>query len=208
MCAMDMLPNIVAHSLQVCRIAAYLAESLEKRGIMINHELVRASALLHDITKTRSLTTGETHAHTGAELVDKMGYPEVAYIISHHVILDENFVSDQPTEVEVVNYSDKRVLHDRIVSLRERMDYIIVRYAKNPGDRERIMASWLRVSDLEKKLFHFLPFSPEDLNIRLESNHVATAIDEYHAFCAGVLKDSMPAPIAFDEFPPKRVRSI
>ena len=190
MCEMGMLPNIVAHSLQVCRVAVFLVDHLEKHRTKLDRELVKTSALLHDITKTRSLITGELHALTGAELIDGMGYPEVAYIIGHHVILDDNSTSDRPTEVEVVNYADKRVLHDRVVSLQERMDYILVRYAKHPGDRERITQNWMRAIDLEKKLFDFLPFSPGDLNGMLGSDHLAAAIEEYHTFCVRPLNNA------------------
>ena len=186
---MGMLPNIVAHSLQVCRVAVFLVDHMEKHRMKLDRELVQTSALLHDITKTRSLITGELHAHTGAQLIDEMGYPEVAYIIGHHVILDDNSTSDRPTEVEVVNYSDKRVLHDRVVSLQERMDYILVKYAKHPGDRERIVQNWMRAIDLERKLFDFMPFSPGDLNSMLGLDHLAAAIEEYHTFCARPLNN-------------------
>ena len=207
MCEIGMLPNIVAHSFQVCRVAIFLVDHLEKHRIKLDRGLVQTSALLHDITKTRSLTTGEIHTLTGAELINEMGYPEVAYIIGHHVILDENSASDRPTEVEVVNYADKRVLHDRIVSLRERMDYILVKYAKHPGDRDRITQNWLRALELERKLFDFLPFSPGDLNNMFGSNHLAAAIDEYHTFCAQLPDNASHVPISFDEYPSIRVNS-
>ena len=102
MCEMGMLPNIVAHSFQVCRVAIFLVDHLEKHRTKLDRELVQTSALLHDITKTRSLITGEFHALTGAKFINEMGYPEVAYIIGHHVILEENSASDRPTEVEVL----------------------------------------------------------------------------------------------------------
>jgi uncharacterized protein len=189
MCEMAMLPNIVAHSLQVCRVAIFLVDHLEKHRTKLDRELVRTSALLHDITKTRSLVTGELHALTGADLIDELGYPEVAYIIGHHVILDDNSTSDRPTEVEVVNYADKRVLHDRVVSLQERMDYILIKYAKHPGDKERITQNWIRAMDLERKLFDSLPFFPGDLNSMIGSDQLATAIEEYQTFCAQPLNN-------------------
>ncbi|MBW2514195.1 MAG: HD domain-containing protein, partial [Deltaproteobacteria bacterium] len=49
---MGMMDHIVDHSEQVCRVAVCLAEYLSREGIDLNHELIRASALLHDITKT------------------------------------------------------------------------------------------------------------------------------------------------------------
>jgi putative nucleotidyltransferase with HDIG domain len=82
---MDMLENIVAHSLQVCRVSMFLTDRL---GLPeLNRELIRAAALLHDITKTRSFRTQEDHAETGARLIADLGYPEVAGIVGQHVRL-------------------------------------------------------------------------------------------------------------------------
>jgi putative nucleotidyltransferase with HDIG domain len=202
-----MLPNIVAHSLQVCLVASFLVDRLKRCGMKLDSDLVRASALLHDITKTRSLTTGEIHALTGAEFINEMGYPDVAYIIGHHVILDEAVASDEPAEVEIVNYADKRVLHDRIVSLRERMDYILVRYAKQPGDRERIAGNWLKAKDLEKKLFVYLPFSPDELDGQLGSDRLFEAKEDYHHFCARFVDQPFSVSNSFDESPSIGVNS-
>ena len=173
----------------------------------LDRDLVRASALLHDITKTRSLTTGEIHALTGAEFIDAMGYPDVAFIIGHHVILDEKFLSDTLAEVEIVNYADKRVLHDRVVSLQERLDYILVRYAKYQEDRDRIARNWLRAKELEKKLFNFLPFSPNDLDSLLRSDSLSAAIQDYHHFCSRFYHQPLSVSISFDEIPSIGVNS-
>jgi len=184
MCETGMLPNIVAHSLQVCRVATFLVDQLDACGMNLDRDLVQASSLLHDITKTHSLTSGENHSQTGAELIKRMGYPDVAYIIGHHVILDETVVSEDPMEVEIVNYADKRVLHDRVVSLQERMDYILERYAKHQINRELIARNWARAKRLEKKLFDFLPFFPDDLDSLLGSNSLSEAIKDYNYFCS------------------------
>ncbi|MCD6486780.1 MAG: HDIG domain-containing protein, partial [Syntrophobacterales bacterium] len=69
---MKMMNHIVLHSLQVCRIAMFLADSLEAD---LNPDLVQAAALLHDITKTRSIETHENHAQTGKQLLIRLDYP-------------------------------------------------------------------------------------------------------------------------------------
>jgi len=71
---MKMMDHIVLHSLQVCRVAMFLADSLEAD---LNMDLVQSAALLHDITKTRSIKTHEDHAQTGKQLVIRLGYTEV-----------------------------------------------------------------------------------------------------------------------------------
>ena len=108
-----MLDHIVIHSILVCRVATILVDNLKVRANDLNRNLVQASALLHDITKTKSFKTKENHAHTGNKLLSGLGYPEVGYIVGQHIRLDEYDVSETPTEVEIVIYADKRVVHDK-----------------------------------------------------------------------------------------------
>jgi len=161
---MKMLDHIVDHSFQVCRVATFLVEHLKSRQVCLNRNLIQAAALLHDITKTRSFKTQENHALTGGQFLSAEGYPEVGLIVGQHVRLDEYFASDVPTEAEIINYADKRVLHDKVVSLKERMDYIMEKYVKGPEYRRQHL--WLRKKseELEAKLFSFVRFTPEDLN--------------------------------------------
>ena len=159
---MGMLENIVAHSLQVCRVALFMTDRLALPGL--DRELIRAAALLHDITKTRSFKTREAHAETGALLLAGLGYPEVGRIVGQHVRLEAYFASAVPKEAEIVNYADKRVLHDRIAPLAERMGYILERYGQEPKWRESILRLWKKTEELEVRLFTGLSFAPDDLS--------------------------------------------
>ena len=165
---MNMLDHIVVHSFQVCRVATYLVDHMGPGSKNLSRNLVQAAALLHDITKTRSFTTRENHAQTGAQFLSDMGYPEVGHIIEQHVRLDSYAASDFPTEAEIVNYADKRVLHDRIVTLKERMNYILEKYAKGPEYRERLLWLWNKTEELELRLFSYVPFRPEELGRLLD----------------------------------------
>jgi len=164
---MGMMDHIVSHSRQVCRVALFLTGQLLERGLFLDRALVQAAALLHDITKTKSLQTGENHARTGAGLLEERGYPEVGKIIGEHVRLSSYAFPQAPGETEIINYADKRVLHERVTSLRERMEYILERYGRNPGDILRIRDTWEKTKTLEDRLFLFLPFYPDDLTERL-----------------------------------------
>ena len=158
-----MLAHIIDHSRQVCRVATFLTNQLRKADIFLGRELVAAAALLHDITKTRSFDTGEDHTRTGEELLIRLGYTEVGKIVGQHVALDTYFSSDIPDEAEIVNYADKRVLHDRIVSMDERMQYILEKYCKKPGYRRRLQRLWDVSREMEKRIFQHLSFLPEEL---------------------------------------------
>ena len=167
---MGMMDHIVDHSEQVCRVAVCLVDKLNHKGIDLNLELIRASALLHDITKTRSFRTKENHAETGGKFLQERGFIEVGHVIAQHVKLDTYVASSSPVEAEIVNYADKRVLHDQIVSLKDRMAYILERYADGMESRERILGLWAKSKDLEKRIFSYLPFFPEALKQVVETN--------------------------------------
>ena len=173
-----MLEHIAAHSLQVCRVATMLADHLKPQQKKLNLHLVQASALLHDITKTRSFKTGELHSETGCQYLTLRGYPEVGDIVRQHVRLDTYFKSDAPTEVEIVNYADKRVLHDKIVSLHKRMDYILQRYGKSQQARKRLQWLWDKSILQENRIFHHLPFLPDQIEQHMAAFDMETEIDQ------------------------------
>ena len=164
---MEMPENIIAHSLQVRRVSLFFVDHLMNNGL--NRELVGAAALLHDITKTRSLQTKEDHAKTGEILLAAKGYPEVARVIGQHVFIHESFSADEITEEEIVNYADKRVLHDSVASLEERMNYILQRYGKTAESRQWLNLLREKSKALENKIFRRLSFKPDDLGILLNS---------------------------------------
>jgi uncharacterized protein len=161
---MDMPAHIQDHSRMVCRIALTLADGLIDAGIRINRELVMASALLHDITKPRSFATGENHAQTGGEYLSTLGFPEVGDIVRQHVVLDRYFPAGDPNEAEIVNYADKRVLHDKVVTLDDRMAYILERYANTPERQVLLQKLWEQSRMLEARLFAHLSFTPDGLD--------------------------------------------
>lgn len=165
---MQMPDHIRAHSELVCRVALLLTDGLLAAGVSLNRPLVDASALLHDITKPRSFKTGENHSRTGGEYLTGLGYPEVGHIVRQHVILDVYFNGDEPNEAEIVNYADKRVLHDRIVPLDNRMDYILARYARTAEHKQWLMDVWEQTSLLEDRLFAYLSFDPLQLNDQID----------------------------------------
>jgi hypothetical protein len=83
----------------------------------------------------------------------------------------------------IINYADKRVLHDRIVSLDERMRYIQQRYGTQPEHEHRIQMLWESTTALEKQIFKDLPFSPDDLIQHLTPMDLASEISNYRQIC-------------------------
>jgi uncharacterized protein len=166
-----MLPNIRRHSVVVAQVAWLLVEGFRENGVpplVLDRELVVAGALLHDIAKTPCLQTGCDHARAGAEICARLGYPEIACIVEEHVLLrDHDDLRRQQgifTAREIIYYADKRVRHEEIVSLDDRLEYILERYSAGVPDIERrIRENFARCVQLESSLFKFLPFTPEQL---------------------------------------------
>ncbi len=184
-----MLTHIAAHSIQVSFTATALADLFILRGIQLDRELIRTAALLHDITKTISLTTGEDHAATGGELLVSLGYSDVGRIVAQHVRLnDPGDSSSLPREEEIVNYSDKRVLHDRIESLDARRRYILERYGTEPTRRDMIHQMFKESFALEKRLFGLLGLAPSSLASLVASAKGSREFEAYLA-CAKNLQN-------------------
>lgn len=183
MCTMKMMDHIVVHSMQVCRVAAFLAEQLNPAQDRLNYDLIRAAALLHDITKTRSFKTEENHAVTGGQFLAEEGYPEVGELVRQHVRLDAYPETVILSEAQIINYADKRVLHDRIVGLDDRLDYILERYGKAPGLEERILYLWGKTLYIEDKIFSDLSITPQDLNRLLKAEDRSKDFLAYQQAC-------------------------
>ncbi len=170
-------------AMQVCRVATFLAAHLDAARIVFNHDLIRAAALLHDITKTRSFKTEENHALTGGQFLAEQGYPEVGELVRQHVRLDEYPDPVRLGEAEIINYADKRVLHDRIVGLDKRLDYILQKYGKLPEHQARIQWLWGKTLVLEDEIFSDLAIAPPDLNRLLNAEDRSKDFFAYQKLC-------------------------
>ncbi len=178
-CEYEMLEHIVAHSIQVCRVALYLVDHLSEQGITLDRAMVEAAALLHDITKTRSFQTGEMHTETGGEVLRERGYFEIGEIVRQHVKLDSYFQAETPDEAEIVNYADKRVLHDKIVPMDQRMSYILEKYGQRGDLGGRLEWLWKKSEEVERRIFSSLPFGPEALCEQTAPGDVEAGLAEF-----------------------------
>ena len=156
-----MLPNIIKHSEQVMRVALTIYNSI-KSGIQLNKELIIAASLLHDIKKTESLSTKEPHDIKGGEFLRKLGYEELAVIIEEHVIIKDFDSYGSLLEKEIVFYADKRVMHDKIVSVEKRITDIIARYGKTRKRINKIMKNKKIILKVENKIKKHLKINIED----------------------------------------------
>lgn len=156
-----MLPNIVLHSFQVMRVALAITDNLID-SVPINRDAVIAGALLHDITKTRSLKTKERHAASGGTLLRDLGFPRIAEIVEQHVVIKDSNPAERVQEKEIVYYADKRVMHDKIVTIEERVQDLLIRYGITQEMRNRILENLEHVTPIESKLNSFMKIDIHD----------------------------------------------
>jgi putative nucleotidyltransferase with HDIG domain len=159
-----MLPNIKDHSIVVAEVAGVITNGLIAAGYDVSLETVIAGALLHDIGKTACLDNDDDHAARGLEICLAHNLGAIADIVAEHVILKNYAPGNGFAEKEIVYYADKRVNHDKVVSLEERLAYILERYGMNNEARCRaIKRNYGHCQDLEKRMFSFLAFEPADI---------------------------------------------
>jgi len=140
--------HIRKHSLTVAELAVWLAKKLREKGISVDVDLVDRACLLHDIARVcdfvrldhgkfeQTVTEqdkirweemkvryqGVCHEDAAYDLL-KERYPVLALTIKKHkytAILDGE-KKPKTWEEKLVYYADKRVMHDKVVSLEERL---------------------------------------------------------------------------------------
>ena len=166
-----MLDNIREHSIMVAQVAGTLLSGMIPETMEDPpppKDLVISGALLHDIAKTQCIKEHCDHSKLGRAICIDLGYPEIGEIVEEHVILADFPVERYKKGVflakEIVHYADKRVLHDQVVSLNARLDYIIERYGDNDSSRHTLIRkNFRRCQDLEEFLFTHISYTPEDL---------------------------------------------
>ncbi len=161
-----MLDNIKGHSVTVAKVARIISRKLIESGFAVSFEKVTAGALMHDIGKTASLKSGGDHSEIGRRICLENNLDEIAEIVGEHVILKNYNGSDDFSEKLIVYYSDKRVNHDKIVNLDQRLKYILGRYGRNDERICRaITDNFAKCRKIEKRIFSRLPFGPEEVSL-------------------------------------------
>ncbi len=121
--------HIRSHCELVAAYALSLGQRLVCRGVVLDLDALYASALLHDIAKRFCIENGGNHAQLGAAwTVQFTGEPLLAQGVLHHV--------SWPWEIDfagwplplLVQYADKRIMHNRFVDIDTRFDDLAKRY--------------------------------------------------------------------------------
>ena len=181
--------HIIKHSLAVNKVANYLAVKLAKTGQKINLNLVDRASLLHDTirvcdikgnlfayteksdeTKANLLAwqklqakfLNQHHAEASYEIFKKQ-YPEMALVIKKHrlsAILKKELIT---WEEKIVYYADKRVDHDKFVSIKKRLSQGKKRWHSKTVcfDNQKLL---IQLTNLEKEIFSLIKKNPRKIN--------------------------------------------
>jgi putative nucleotidyltransferase with HDIG domain len=150
-----MPPHIRDHSRLVADFAVLLAERARELGARIHVPSALAAGLLHDLGKLYAIDHGGSHAQIGAAWVmAETRNPHIAQGVARHVCWDWEIDLQQEAWLPwfCLIYADKRVMHDTVVSARERYEDIRARYGHTPEARERIAAAHRQGLEIEKAL--------------------------------------------------------
>lgn len=187
-------PHIIEHSMATAKLAVFLAKRLKEKGIAIDIELVDRACLLHDIVRfcdfqesqytkygkniteqqkvkwrqLRAKYKAVPHEYAAYEIL-KDKYPVLALTVKKHrymALLDEE---ERPKtwEEKLVYYADKRVMHDKIVPLKERLTEGHERNAHLHGSEVQSKINTAKVDPLiyklEKEIFDIIGLDPVEI---------------------------------------------
>lgn len=155
--------GIVRHSAKVAEVSRFIARGLIKRGERVDLDKLTTGALLHDIGKSTRYARGNArnHAEASAEIVRREGLPDVAQIVSRHIL--DSIVSSgncpRGWEEKIVFYADKIVTH-RLVSVDERFADL---QRRRPDIRDLLEASFAPTKALESEILQAAGLTWRDL---------------------------------------------
>jgi putative nucleotidyltransferase with HDIG domain len=115
--------KIINHCAMVAKVADELAQRALTAGWQLDQKLIEAAAWLHDIARNQ-----EEHALRGAQLLRRIGYPDVADIVEVHMDLPAEQLN-AISESSVVYLADKLVIEDQRVDLDTRFDNAVRRFS-------------------------------------------------------------------------------
>lgn len=168
-------PHIQAHCEAVATVADALgARLMERRGWLLRPQALHAAARLHDLLRFLDFRTWEgdalytpteediriwkrikvkydlRHEAAAAAFLTERGFDSVGAIIRTH--RGDELPGNSTTEQRLLAYADKRVSHDRIVTLDERFDEFIRRCGNH--EKTRHAEIWREaMRKIERELF-------------------------------------------------------
>ena len=138
------------HCRAVAGKAASLCRGLAAVGVVLDEDLVRRAALLHDLRRQE-----HRHAQAGARLLRRLGYFRVAAVVAAH---EDPDCPPQLDEVGLLYLADKLVQEDREVGIEARFSASLAKCATEEAKQqwERRLRHAQALEDLVRQRLHRL----------------------------------------------------
>ncbi|MCR4335434.1 MAG: HDIG domain-containing protein [archaeon] len=147
--------HIKSHIAMVRKIANFLAKKISKTEKEINLDLVDKGALLHDVMKMYCVENNCRHTEEASKVLSQKGFPEFGKVLEQHGLDEVNqFDAKTLLEAKIVWYADKRVNHDKLVSLIARYVYLKNKYGSESDKKmKQIISTEENAKKIEKEIF-------------------------------------------------------
>jgi len=184
--------HIRRHMQKVAAVALYLGQNLQQAGEKVDLIVVRQAALLHDLMKLcdfkeldlenfdQNITTQDIqfwtalmkscgdigHERAAYNVLKELGEDQIAEIVLKHRFAGLIEAENKPKtwEEKLVYYADKRVKHDEVVSLEDRLHDGRERYFPDGNFPENHDTVEKAVFQLESELCQKSHIKPSDIN--------------------------------------------
>ena len=183
--------HIVNHSRAVAKLAVFLAQRLNENSVVIDIDLLDRACMLHDLLrvndfkesdynrfernlphekkakwqKLRAKYKSMTHEDAAYDIL-KVKYPALALAIKRHrymAMIDENEKPDT-WEEKLLYYADKRVMHETIIPLKDRLAEGHKRNVLSHGSSAQSKINTaevdLLIEEMEKEIFEKIGLNP------------------------------------------------
>ena len=187
-------PHIVNHSRAVAKLAVFLAQRLNEYGEAVDIDLLDRACLLHDLLRVHDFKESDynnfernlpeegkakwqrirakymamTHEDAAYEIL-KDKYPALATAIKRHRYMALPDEKDRPVtwEEKLLYYADKRVMHETIVPLKERLAEGHKRNVFSHGSEAKSKINTAKVDpliyEMEKEIFDKIALDPDEV---------------------------------------------
>jgi len=164
--------DVQRHCKTVEHVGTALANALMAQGVTLSLKTIKCACLLHDLGKSKGESDGACHAQQAADVLRNLGLGHVAEIVANHIVMEEDTLTIQesvaaankkpllesisPTEAEVVFLADMLVVEDRVVTLKEKVEWAASAYQAFPQAVERTLLRAKVASKIVQKLIPYL----------------------------------------------------
>ena len=183
--------HIISHSKVVAKLAVFLAQRLNENGEVVDVALLEGACLLHDLLRVHDFKESDynrfeqnlpeeekakwqqirakykacSHEDAAHDIL-KEQYPSLALTIKRHRYMALLSKKDRPDtwEEKLLYYADKRVMHDKIMSLQQRLAEGHKRNMHLHGLAEQSKINTSKVDpliyEMEKEIFEKIGLDP------------------------------------------------